>query len=375
MYSLNRAVTVFLLVGLVFICGCEQKASESGNANQNPHELKASDGSGQRGYLFADTYKILFIRWTEINKKLNGQLQLFYAKGDKEWRTGASSHPFEGVSDGENVSINFKGSIWTERLSGKTWTGTLKNNELRLVIPTPDGTLETVNLKPGTVDDYNQAVFSLKRNVTETNAQMQKERTEAAKIATEQRAVVDANEQVENSIRRVASAVGKLERATRFDDVLNGYLKDLEKMKAHYQEMRNKAAKRPLDSYQLSTVEYALNTLNYDLSSVEYRGSSMKYRTDEVEKVINEAKGEMSRLQKAWGNLQNAVASNSVGTPEAKFAQNEILHPINMAEEQISRALAAMQNAAKQSAAYEDQAKDLYKTAESFVKGLKQPGQ
>lgn len=371
MKKLPRVLSTLLLVGVVFLCGCEQKGLGQATTLQRPQELKPTNGNDQRGYLSVVTGRILFVRWTEVNKKLNGQLQVFYAEGNRDWRTDTSAHSFEGVSDGENISINFTGSVWFERLSGKTWTGTLKDKELKLVVPTRSGVLETITLESATVDDYNQAVLSLKRNVTETNAQMQKERAETAKKAAEQRAVTVGNEGVENSIRRSANAANVLEEKTRFDDVLSAYAREMEKMKAHYQEMKNLAAKQPLDSYQFGKVEYALGKMEYDLSSVQYRNGSMEYRMEQVKTAISDAKEEINGLQGAWTKLQNAVASNSVGTPGAKFTQNDVLQSINATESRISKALALMQSASKQAASYETQAKKLYKDGEAFVKGLK----
>ncbi len=109
----------------------------------------------------------MFLRWTEADKKLNGQLQIFAKQTNGKQSTDSSSHTFEGVLSGENVSIKFTGSVWTDGLAGTTWTGTLKNKTLSLVAPMNDGTLQTYALQPGTVNEYNQVVAQLKTDVVE----------------------------------------------------------------------------------------------------------------------------------------------------------------------------------------------------------------
>jgi hypothetical protein len=122
-------VGLFALVA-IFGSGCAQQGSSTVSKGKN-----ISSGSDQKGYLFSDSGSVMFTRWTEIDKKVNGQLQVFYSQGNGERQPKSFTSSFEGISDGQNISINFTGSIWTNDLSGQTWTGTLKDSELTLVMP------------------------------------------------------------------------------------------------------------------------------------------------------------------------------------------------------------------------------------------------
>jgi hypothetical protein len=68
----------FLLLIRVSLVGCKQQSKSEGIADKG-----ISRGSDQNGYLHADGYSVMFIRWTEINNKLNGQLSVFYEKGGR----------------------------------------------------------------------------------------------------------------------------------------------------------------------------------------------------------------------------------------------------------------------------------------------------
>jgi hypothetical protein len=128
-------------------------------------------GSDQKGYLHSDSDSVIFLHWTEINGKLNGQMNVFFVKGNRAKNTDTSGHSFEGVSDRKNLSLNFTGSVWTDGLGGKTWTGTISGNELTLVIPNNNGQLSPVRFTVGTVEQYNDEVLLIKKGVREENTE------------------------------------------------------------------------------------------------------------------------------------------------------------------------------------------------------------
>jgi hypothetical protein len=87
-----------------------------------------------RSYLHGHADGVLFLQWTDINGKLNGQMNGFFAKVSRGKSTGTFSHSFEGVSDSKNIS-QLHWQPWTGGLGGRTWSGTISGNKLTLVIP------------------------------------------------------------------------------------------------------------------------------------------------------------------------------------------------------------------------------------------------
>lgn len=350
-------------MGLLLSVGCRQAKSVS--------DKGTSSGIDQSGYMHADSESVMFIRWTEINNKLNGQLSVFYAKGARAKSTETSSHSFEGVSDGKNISLNFSGSQWTDPLGGKTWTGTISGDELTLVIPSNNGTLAPVKFKAGNVEQYNQTVLGIKQSVDAENSTIQKEKAEAARIDAEKGAVVEGNNRVKSSINSLVSSISQLENSLKFDDVFRSYDRTWEKMKADHKNLQDKASEKPLTSYKLGTVQYLLGGLQYDLGIFESHSGTLDYKIARVNDAIKSVREEEKGVGGSWDFLRQAVAGNSSGSPTAQFSEADIAQPLRAAEEKIQKALEQIQQASQRRVAYDSQAKELYRKADSFVKALK----
>jgi hypothetical protein len=331
---------------------------------------RAGAGGGQKGYLAVDDKNIVFVQWTEVDKKLSGRLQVVYLKNGRRLQAESNEASFIGVTDGENISLNFTGNVWLSPLSGKTWTGTLKGDELILVIPLNNGVLAPVKFRYATVDDYNKAVAGLAKNTEAQNAQTQKEREGREALASEQQAVKNAIERVNEMASSLSNAVNAL-KDVDYEDVLNGYSEHLNDMRSHYQEVKDEAAERPMTNYQLSKVRYALSRVDYDMSRINYDSDRMKYVTNNQQGKISRVREAMSALQEAWNTLQGAAARNSTGTPSVPFTEEEIAQNIRQAEVEINTALSALRNASGKATAFEKQAKQLRNEATSFVSRIK----
>lgn len=353
------------MICLSLSSGCRQ------STNDPIRDKGISSGKDQSGFLHADSDSVMFLQWTEINGKLNGQMNVFYSKGARGKSTETSSHSFEGVSDGKNISLNFNGSQWTDPLGGKTWTGTISGTELTLVIPAKSGTLEPVKFNAGTVEQYNQTVLSIKQSVEAQNTKVQTENAEAARIEAEKGAVVEGNNRVKSSINSLLSSTSQLESSLKFDDVFRSYARTWEKMKADHKNLQDKAGEKPLTSYKLGTVQYLLGGLQYDLGIFESHSGTLDYKIARVNDAIKSVREEEQSVGGSWEFLQRAVAGNSTGTPTAQFSEADIAQPLRLAEEKIQKATEQVQQASQRRAAYDSQAKELYKQADSYVKALK----
>lgn len=351
---------------------CLSLAGGCGQAKNEPARDKGiSSGNDQNGYMHADSDGVMFIRWTEINNRLNGQLSVFYAKGGRGKSTGTSSHSFEGISDGKNISLNFTGSQFTEALSGKTWTGTISGDELTLVIPASNGTLAPVKFSAGTVEQYNQTVLGIKQSVQTENTKIQREDAEAQRVEAEKDAVVEGNNRVRSSINALISSINQLENSLKFDDVFRSYARTWEKMKSDHSKLQDKAAEKPLTSYKLGNVQYLLGGLQYDVGIFESHSGTLDYKIARVNDAIKSVREAQKSLRDSWEFLQRSVVGNSSGSPTGQFSEADIAQPFRAAEEKIEKASEEVRRASKQRVSYDSQAKDLYRRAESFVKGLK----
>jgi hypothetical protein len=227
-----RCLPLLLLTCLSLAAGCTQRSN-----SETAIDKGVSTRNDQKGYLHTDGDSVMFLQWTEINGKLNGQMNVFYAKGGRGKSTETSSHSFEGVTNGNNISLNFTGSQWTDGLGGKTWTGTISGSELTLVIPVKNGAFAPVKFSAGTVEQYNQAVLGIKESVQGENTRAQKENAEAARIEAEKNAVVEGNNRVRSSINDLIGSTNQLENSLKFDDVFRSYARTWEKMKTDHKNL------------------------------------------------------------------------------------------------------------------------------------------
>jgi len=356
--------------GLLLSCLLLTACVRGGNG-ETPKDRALANGNDQKGYLHADADSVLFLQWTEINGKLNGQMNVFFAKGSRGKSTGTSSHSFEGVSDGKNISLNFTGSQWTDGLGGRTWTGTISGDELTLVVPANNGTLSPVKFSVGTVAQYNQAVNGITQNVQDTNSKIQQQNAEAARIQTEKNAVNEGNSRVQSSLNALVTVTNQLENSLKFDDVFSDYAKSWEKMKADHRNLQAKAGETPLTGYKLGNIQYLLSGLQYDVGIFESHSGTVDYKLARVNEGIKSVREAQKNLRESWEFLQQAFSGNSSGSPPAQFSEADLAQPLRDSEEKIQKAIAAIQQASKQRSLYNGQAKDLYKKAETFVKSLK----
>ncbi len=359
-------IVFILLIASLNIVGCKQPP-----ASESLPEKNITRGNEQKGYLNSDSNGAMFIRWTELNNKLNGQLNIFFAKGNRGKSTATSSHSFDGVSDGKNISLNFTGNSLIDPLGGKTWTGTIGGDGLTLIIPVKNGMLEPVIFKASSVEEYNHLVAGIHQDVSDENAKVKKEDQEVAIIRSEKNAVIEASKLVENSLRKLASSIDRLQNTSQFEDVLESYSNTWAKMNSDNENLKEKAAEKPLTAYKLGTVQYVLGTLSYDLGTFQHHSGTLNFKLDSTKDAINTVKENSLTLSKSWDFLQKSTVANTSGQPVPQYSESVINQTLNLADAAIDKSQKAMQKAMAQRTLYEDQAKALYKKAESFVKSLK----
>lgn len=134
--------------------------------------LMSRFGSTPTGWMAQGGNDIYFMNWTENSNQLVGQLQNANFDG---WKASGSSHAFNAIHNGSNISVTFTGSAWTDGFGGKVLTGTFKSSELQLLFPQKNGNLATVVFKSATVQDYNNAVAAFQRQRNQELAQQQAE--------------------------------------------------------------------------------------------------------------------------------------------------------------------------------------------------------
>jgi chromosome segregation ATPase len=287
---------------------------------------------------------------------------------NRDGKTDSSSYSFEGVFDSDNLSLTFRGRHQTF-LEGVTVTGTLKGDALTLVWPQSNGTLLTQELRPASVAEYNDAAHILQERAREIGAASE----DAARLAAEKRAVVEAQNKVTGAAESLRNSVRELPGADFYADALRSYSEIWRRMKEARAELLADSRK-PLTSHQLGKVERKLGIVSQRLGNVESTRGSFESRLSSANTRIRDTEEEIARLQTAFAQLQKSVTANTTGAPRGAVTAEGIAKAVESARSEINKAVAARDAAKSRAAAYDKQAADLYRQAEAFVKKLKPTG-
>jgi len=356
-----------LLLALALLAGCKEvagndpRSSASGAAKPSPTPIEAE--SGKTGYLHTDDDSATFIQWAKADRQIKGQMQVLDV--NRDGKTDSSSYSFEGVFDGDNISLTFRGRNQTF-LEGITVTGTLKGDALTLVWPQSNGTLLTQELRPASVAEYNGAAHILQERAREIGAASE----EAARLAAEKRAVVEAQNKVTGAAESLRNAVGELPGADFYADALRSYGETWRRMKEAHAELLAES-RRQLTGRQLGIVRSRLGRLQSLLGSVELRRGNFESSLSSANTRIRDTEEEIARLQTTFAQLRQAVAANTAGEPRATVTAERVAKAAEIARSEINKAVAARDAAKSRASAYDKQAADMCRQAEAFVKTLK----
>jgi len=364
-----------LLAGCKEVAGNDRRSSAAGVEKTSPTPIEVE--SRKTGYLHTDDDSATFIQWAKAERQIEGQMQVLDVKQDG--KTDSSSYSFEGVFDGDNLSLTFRGRHQTS-LEGITVTGTLKGYALTLVWPQSNGTLLTQKFRPASVAEYNEAAHILQERAREIVTAGEEAarraaaaRAEAARLAAEKRAVVEAQNKVTGAAESLSKAVRALPGADFYADALRSYGETWRRLKAARAELLAESRK-PLTSHQTGKVEQKLGILSQRLEDIESRRGSFDSRLSPANTRIRDTEEEIARLQTAFAQLQKAGSANTTGAPRGAVTAEHIAKAVKSARSEINKAVAVRDAAKSRAAAYDKQAADLYRQAEAFVKTLKPTG-
>jgi hypothetical protein len=125
-------------------------------------------GPQKDAFLRADDEGVLFVRWTREGRQIRGTIEILEKKPDNE--IGTTHFMFDGVSDGENVSMAVRSS-WTpqggDKAIKKEITGLLKYGTLTLFMGHMSGPIQ---FRRATHVEYAEASRKLEMRATKIGA-------------------------------------------------------------------------------------------------------------------------------------------------------------------------------------------------------------
>lgn len=338
-----------------------------------------------RGYVGADNSGVVFIYWTESGNTLTGTLQKTYLAPNNRTGIGADTIGFTGVRSGKQMTLTFpQGFGLTTML-----TGTFEDFGITLYVPDSRGTITPLRCYAGNAADYNRAVVSLRESVGQATAVAQMTRTvidgqatqsasTAGVLNMQQERVQRANERLDEILRRLRNNTSTLKSRTTFSNTLSSYERNWDTMQRHNQQLRQDAAKRPFDCFQLSAVMFQLSSMESDRNSIKSNDDYLSSQTMDIQSIISNTgryspgvQQDIESARTAYAELKAAVAANITGSPSAQFGMEEVNKVIDAAQQQIDASNAAIKDAQGKGADYDKKAAQLLDTATMFVAGLK----
>jgi len=119
------------------------------------------------GYLSSSDTQVDSIQFTEKDNQLNGHIQEERITNDVPLKLQTTTIPFTGEQNGSSVTITFT----ILGLSVSSVTGTFNGTTLTLAIPQQDGHLVNETFTGASIQDYNQAVDVLQKQIVQQNQQ------------------------------------------------------------------------------------------------------------------------------------------------------------------------------------------------------------
>ena len=339
-----RMLILMLILFAPALAGCDRTLFIDPNASSS--SILATPA--QNSYLYADKTAASFISWIEAtNGTLSGQIQEAFISKDDPTQLQPFTAAFTGVKNGSSVSVTFKGSALDDS-KDTTWTGMISGDQVTFTWPANDGTMQTITLTAGTVDDYNSAVSSLKAIAAGTLQQAQEaEADEALKIA------------LQTAIEELQTETQFLADDAFFDDVLTQFSDGWTLLQTDFQQLKNDAAATPADDTRQETIAADLSAIDADFAAIESAQVSLDDRTNQITAGISSLREKIGPLYKVWQEYNAAGLTYQDISPVIADAQNEIIN-----------AAMIINNAAGDAAEYAAKSKKIYEDAHEYVSSL-----
>lgn len=200
-----RWIAVLWVACAFALNGCGSTAPSAGEASSGgggPSAVPAGSSGSSGSFVGKASNAVVFVTWTQNAGQLSGELQegtLQTDSGSGTESVANDSVSFAGTISGSSVTLTLNQGLGATT----NLTGTLTGNELNLNYPGQGGSVITLQMQPGTANDYNQDLNTLQSQANQANYQAQQAQ------AAQQRAnsVASDAHTVANDLNSLQSAV------------------------------------------------------------------------------------------------------------------------------------------------------------------------
>jgi hypothetical protein len=232
----------------------------------------------------------LMIQWTDVKGQLSGSAD--DATEDTSQAAGVRSvhSSFTGVRTGGHVSLTFQGGLG----SVTTLSGDITDGRLSVQLPQDDGSIATVVLSPGSVQDYNQA------HASQTAA------AEASASAAAASAVADADLTLGRALQSLSADVSTLQRSLDFNQPLADIATALALVQKDYRTEQADAAAVPVDCGQVGSDDGQVGS---DVGEVESAQASLESAFSSEDVAASSVRDDVTTVETDLRQLTAALAA------------------------------------------------------------------
>lgn len=335
--------------------------------------LAACGNTPPGGYLSQTATSIIFIQFTTTGQNQQQQItgdidEVVENTNDNPPELKTSTTAFTGVENGSSLTltISFFGL-------SSSYTGNLNGNTLILDLPQQDGSLKAIEFTASSLQQYNQAVAALQKQVTNQEQQYNDAQATATAIQStattlqqDQQAVQNANQQLGNDLSALQQDSQTLAGFSE-STTLQSYANDWKKMQNDYATEQQQAQQGcGQNNYNQNQVSYDANQVDYDENQISYDDNQFSYDKNQYNQAVSAVQTDIQNVQNDWNQLQQAVANNPSGTPAALYSASDIKNATDQGNAAITTAQGTWSSAQSSVTQYDQEASNLQKQADAI---------
>lgn len=270
--------------------------SDSGHASAGPLGVWGIETPPV--WVGTDDNGVAMMELTRTGRSLSGSLDITAIPKDNPTTTKSYHAAFTGSVDGTSVTLRIDGALGTV----SSMSGTLTNSELDLHLPDSGGTMETLVMRPGTIEAYNKKVSAIQSRAGEALSDLQDAQAEQAQAAAD----AEAKRQIDEAAAKVGTAYSTLKDALASGADYSTFETDIATARQDLGTTNSDAdlvaSQGPDDAC------VAAYTVQSDADTVQADADTVQADRDSLDWTITAIEDDVKALKDAWKAYQDAQA-------------------------------------------------------------------
>lgn len=275
------ATVVVASVATAALTGCT--FSPAANQGQSSSSTNA-DQQSVHGWVGTTQSAALFMQWTRNGSNVSGSLVDTEIDSSNSSKTKNYNESFTGTVSGNSVTLTFSGGFGTS----SNLSGMLQDSKIILSFPQSNGSIQTITMSDGTIEQYNQDVSKL-TGQAQSNAQA------TAKASAD----AAYNQRVSKERQAAAAELAAIEQDDYFKNDLTAMGTDLAKVSADLQKTQSEAADGQGSYCENVYTVYndAVGAVYSDMEASVYTDAiTVKNRADKIRAEISSLQSDLQAL-------------------------------------------------------------------------------